>query len=169
MNISASNEKRLGIQQSNNACISVGLNILIASGGEKKAPISSNEANGFHRGWKAIFNNIPDTLLLAAPKYPVTPTTPWMFAEYDILVAQGRFLLFKHNWSLSTNYHPSCSMVLRAQKGGWGRGDVSWDKGTPVFSNNHICGSCLHLRDTGVAGGPHHSGSDAQLILWWLF
>lgn len=36
MNISASNEKRLGIQQSNNACISVGLNILIASGGEKK-------------------------------------------------------------------------------------------------------------------------------------
>lgn len=35
MNIKASNEEGLEIQQSNNACISFGLNILIASGGKK--------------------------------------------------------------------------------------------------------------------------------------
>lgn len=68
--------------------LAFGLNALMVSEKKKNTPLSRNAANELHQGWKVVFNR-PNTPLPAAPKYQATPTIPWMFSDYDLLVGLG--------------------------------------------------------------------------------
>lgn len=67
--------------------LAFGLNALMVSE-KKNTPLSRNASNELHQGWKVVFNR-PNTPLPAAPKYQATPTIPWMFSDYDLLVGLG--------------------------------------------------------------------------------
>lgn len=88
ININVHNEKSLEIQQSSNTYTGFWTERTNGFRKKKNTPLSRNAANELHQGWKVVFNR-PNTPLPAAPKYQATPTIPWMFSDYDLLVGLG--------------------------------------------------------------------------------